>query len=150
MRVVIQRVKEASVSVQGVKISEIQKGLLILVGVETQDTQQDIDWLVAKVAKLRIFEDPLGAMNVSLHDIDADVIVVSQFTLHASTKKGNRPSFIKAAKPEVAIPLYQEFVDSLEKELDKKIQTGQFGAMMDVALINDGPVTITIDSKNKE
>ena len=150
MRVVIQRVKEASVSVQGVKISEIQKGLLILVGVETQDTQQDIDWLVAKVAKLRIFEDPLGAMNVSLHDIDADVIVVSQFTLHASTKKGNRPSFIKAAKPEVAIPLYQEFVDSLEKQLDKKIQTGQFGAMMEVALINDGPVTITIDSKNKE
>jgi len=150
MRVVIQRVKEASVSVQGVKISEIQKGLLILVGVETQDTQQDIDWLVAKVAKLRIFEDLDGAMNVSLQDIDADVIVVSQFTLHASTKKGNRPSFIKAAKPEVAIPLYQEFVDSLEKELDKKIQTGQFGAMMDVALINDGPVTITIDSKNKE
>ena len=150
MRVVIQRVKEASVSVQGVKISEIQKGLLILVGVETQDTQQDIDWLVAKVAKLRIFEDPDGAMNVSLQDIDADVIVVSQFTLHASTKKGNRPSFIKAAKPEVAIPLYQGFVDSLEKELDKKIQTGQFGAMMEVALINDGPVTITIDSKNKE
>lgn len=150
MRVVIQRVKEASVSVQGVKISEIQKGLLILVGVETQDTQQDIDWLVAKVAKLRIFEDPLGAMNVSLQDIGADVIVVSQFTLHASTKKGNRPSFIKAAKPEVAIPLYQGFVDSLEKELDKKIQTGQFGAMMDVALINDGPVTIMIDSKNKE
>jgi D-tyrosyl-tRNA(Tyr) deacylase len=150
MRVVIQRVKEASVSVQGVKISEIQKGLLILVGVETQDTQQDIDWLVAKVAKLRIFEDLDGAMNVSLQDIGADVIVVSQFTLHASTKKGNRPSFIKAAKPEVAIPLYQEFVDSLEKELDKKIQTGQFGAMMDVALINDGPVTITIDSKNKE
>ena len=150
MRVVIQRVKEASVSVQGVKISEIQKGLLILVGVETQDTQQDIDWLVAKVAKLRIFEDPLGAMNVSLQDIDADVIVVSQFTLHASTKKGNRPSFIKAAKPEVAIPLYQGFVDSLEKELDKKIQTGQFGAMMDVSLVNDGPVTITIDTKNKE
>ena len=150
MRVVIQRVKEASVSVQGVKISEIQKGLLILVGVETQDTQQDIDWLVAKVAKLRIFEDLDGAMNVSLQDIDADVIVVSQFTLHASTKKGNRPSFIKAAKPEVAIPLYQEFVDSLEKQLDKKIQTGQFGAMMEVALINDGPVTITIDSKNKE
>ena len=150
MRVVIQRVKEASVSVQGVKISEIQKGLLILVGVETQDTQQDIDWLVAKVAKLRIFEDLDGAMNLSLQDIDADVIVVSQFTLHASTKKGNRPSFIKAAKPEVAIPLYQEFVDSLEKQLDKKIQTGQFGAMMDVALINDGPVTITIDSKNKE
>ena len=150
MRVVIQRVKEASVSVQGVKISEIQKGLLILVGVETQDAQQDIDWLVAKVAKLRIFEDPLGAMNVSLQDIDADVILVSQFTLHASTKKGNRPSFIKAAKPEVAIPLYQGFVDSLEKELYKKIQTGQFGVMMEVALINDGPVTITIDSKNKE
>jgi D-tyrosyl-tRNA(Tyr) deacylase len=150
MRVVIQRVKEASVSVQGAKISEIQKGLLVLVGVETTDNQQDIDWLVAKVAKLRIFEDLDGAMNVSLQDIDADVIVVSQFTLHASTKKGNRPSFIKAAKPEVAIPLYQGFVDSLEKELDKKIQTGQFGAMMDVSLINDGPVTIMIDSKNKE
>ncbi len=150
MRVVIQRVKEASVSVQGVKISEIQKGLLILVGVETQDTQQDINWLVAKVAKLRIFEDLDGAMNVSLQDIGADVIVVSQFTLHASTKKGNRPSYIKAAKQEVAIPLYQGFVDSLEKALDKKIQTGKFGAMMDVALINDGPVTITIDSKNKE
>ena len=135
---------------QGAKISEIQKGLLILLGVETQDNQQDIDWLVTKVAKLRIFEDSDGAMNVSLQDIGAEVIVVSQFTLHASTKKGNRPSFIKAAKPEVAIPLYQGFVDSLEKELDKKIQTGQFGAMMDVALVNDGPVTIIIDTKNKE
>ena len=150
MRVVIQRVKQASVSVQGVKISEIQKGLLILLGVETQDTQQDIDWLVAKVAKLRIFEDLDGAMNVSLQDLQADVIVVSQFTLHASTKKGNRPSFIKAAKPEVAIPIYQGFVEGLEKQLDKKVQTGQFGAMMDVALVNDGPVTITIDTKNKE
>ncbi len=150
MRVVIQRVKQASVSVQGVKISEIQKGLLILLGVETQDTQQDIDWLVAKVAKLRIFEDLDGAMNVSLQDLQADVIVVSQFTLHASTKKGNRPSFIKAARPEVAIPLYQGFIDGLEKQLDKKVQTGQFGAMMDVALVNDGPVTITIDTKNKE
>lgn len=150
MRVVIQRVKEASVSVQGAKISEIQKGLLVLVGVETTDNQQDIDWLVAKVAKLRIFEDLDGAMNVSLQDIGGDVMVVSQFTLHASTKKGNRPSFIKAAKPEEAIPLYEEFVGSLEKELNKKIQTGQFGAMMEVALINDGPVTITIDSKNKE
>ena len=150
MKVVIQRVKQASVSVQGAKISEIQKGLLILLGVETQDNQQDIDWLVTKVAKLRIFKDPLGAMNVSLQDIGADVIVVSQFTLHASTKKGNRPSFIKAAKPEVAIPIYQGFVDGLEKQLDKKVQTGQFGAMMDVALVNDGPVTITIDTKNKE
>jgi len=150
MRVVIQRVKEASVSVQGVKISEIQKGLLILVGVETLDTQDDVNWLVAKVAKLRIFEDYDGAMNVSLQDLQADVIVVSQFTLHASTKKGNRPSFIKAAKPEVAIPIYQGFVDGLEKQLDKKVQTGQFGAMMDVALVNDGPVTITIDTKNKE
>ena len=150
MRVVIQRVKEASVSVQGVKISEIQKGLLILLGVESQDNQQDIDWLVAKVAKLRIFEDCDGAMNVSLQDLQADVIVVSQFTLHASTKKGNRPSFIKAAKPEVAIPIYQGFVDGLEKQLDKKVQTGQFGAKMDVALVNDGPVTITIDTKNKE
>jgi D-tyrosyl-tRNA(Tyr) deacylase len=135
---------------QGAKISEIQKGLLILLGVETQDNQQDIDWLVTKVAKLRIFEDPLGAMNVSLQDIGADVIVVSQFTLHASTKKGNRPSFIKAAKPEVAIPLYQGFIDGLQTQLNKKIQTGQFGAMMEVALVNDGPVTITIDTKNKE
>lgn len=150
MRVVIQRVKQASVSVQGAKISEIQKGLLILLGVETQDNQQDIDWLVTKVAKLRIFEDSLGAMNVSLQDIGAEVIVVSQFTLHASTKKGNRPSFTKAAKPEVAIPLYQGFIDGLQTQLNKKIQTGQFGAMMEVALINDGPVTITIDSKNKE
>jgi len=135
---------------QGAKISEIQKGLLILLGVETQDNQQDIDWLVTKVAKLRIFEDPLGAMNVSLQDVGADVIVVSQFTLHASTKKGNRPSFIKAAKPEVAIPLYQGFIDGLQTQLNKKIQTGQFGAMMEVALVNDGPVTITIDTKNKE
>jgi len=150
MRVVIQRVKQASVSMQGAKISEIQKGLLILLGIETQDNQQDIDWLVTKVAKLRIFEDPLGAMNVSLQDIGADVIVVSQFTLHASTKKGNRPSFIKAAKPEVAIPLYQGFIDGLQTQLNKKIQTGQFGAMMEVALVNDGPVTITIDTKNKE
>lgn len=150
MRVVIQRVKEASVSVQGVKISEIQKGLLVLVGVETLDTQDDVNWLVAKVAKLRIFEDLDGAMNVSLQDLQADVIVVSQFTLHASTKKGNRPSFIKAAKPEVAIPIYQGFIEGLEKQLDKKVQTGQFGAMMDVALVNDGPVTITIDTKNKE
>ena len=135
---------------QGAKISEIQKGLLILLGVETQDNQQDIDWLVTKVAKLRIFEDPLGAMNVSLQDIGADVIVVSQFTLHASTKKGNRPSFIKAAKPEVAIPLYQGFIDGLQTQLNKKIQTGQFGAMMEVALVNDGPVRITTDTKNKE
>jgi len=150
MRVVIQRVKQASVSVQGAKISEIQKGLLILLGVETQDNQQDIDWLVTKVAKLRIFEDSLGAMNVSIQDIGAEVIVVSQFTLHASTKKGNRPSFAKAAKPEVAIPLYQGFIDGLQTQLNKKIQTGQFGAMMEVALVNDGPVTITIDTKNKE
>ena len=150
MRVVIQRVKQASVSVQGAKISEIQKGLLILLGVETLDTQEDIDWSVAKVAKLRIFEDSDGSMNVSLHDISAEVIVVSQFTLHASTKKGNRPSFIKAARPEVAIPLYQGFIDGLQAQLNNKIQTGQFGAMMDVALVNDGPVTIIIDTKNKE
>ena len=150
MRVVIQRVKQASVCIQGAKISEIQKGLLILLGVETLDTQEDIDWLVTKVAKLRIFEDSDGAMNMSLHDISAEVIVVSQFTLHAITKKGNRPSFIKAARPEVAIPLYQGFIDGLQAQLNKKIQTGQFGAMMDVALVNDGPVTIIIDTKNKE
>ena len=150
MRVVIQRVKQASVSVHGVLVSEIQKGLLILLGIETDDTQQDIDWLVAKVAKLRIFEDSKGLMNKSLQDMQAEVIVVSQFTLHASTKKGNRPSFIRVAKPDVAIPLYQGFIDGLQKQLNKKVQTGEFGAMMDVALINDGPVTISIDTKNKE
>ncbi|MCH9661860.1 MAG: D-tyrosyl-tRNA(Tyr) deacylase [Bacteroidetes bacterium] len=150
MRAVIQRVKEASVTVSGSVISEIGQGYLILLGVETEDTQEDIDWLAGKISKLRVFGDENGAMNKSILDVNGEVIVVSQFTLHASTKKGNRPSFIKAARPEIAIPLYEGFVLELEKQLDTKVQTGKFGAMMDVALINDGPVTITIDTKNRE
>lgn len=150
MRLVIQRVQEASVRVGGSKISEIQKGFLILVGIETADSQDDINWLVAKVAKLRVFPDSEGAMNLSLQDIDGDALVVSQFTLHASTKKGNRPSFLKAARPDIAIPLYEAFVEYLGIILEKKIQTGTFGAMMDVGLLNDGPFTILLDSKHKE
>ena len=149
MRVVLQRVKEASVTVEGKVISKIGQGFLILLGIETEDTQEDINWLSGKIARLRVFSDENDAMNNSIVDVDGEVIVVSQFTLHASTKKGNRPSFIKAARPEVAIPLYESFVQQLENVLQKKIQTGEFGAMMDVALINDGPVTIIIDSKNK-
>lgn len=150
MRVVIQRVKKASVEVSGATISEIKKGFLILLGIETADTQEDIDWLVGKITKLRVFSDTEGAMNLSIKEVHGDVIVVSQFTLHASTKKGNRPSFIKAARPDVAIPLYESFVKKMEIDLEKKIQTGKFGAMMDVSLVNDGPVTITIDTKDKE
>tara|TARA_A100000171_G_C2135455_1_gene149834 strand:- start:3442 stop:3894 length:453 start_codon:yes stop_codon:yes gene_type:complete len=150
MRIILQRVKKASVTVSEKIISEIGQGYLVLVGIEAEDTQEDIDWLCGKVTRLRIFGDERGAMNLSISDIGGDVIVVSQFTLHASTKKGNRPSFIKAARPETAIPLYEAFVKKLEKELGKKVQTGKFGAMMDVALVNDGPVTITIDSKVKE
>jgi D-tyrosyl-tRNA(Tyr) deacylase len=150
MRAVIQRVKEASVKVDGNVISKIEKGFLILLGIEAEDTAVDIVWLTGKIAKLRVFSDENGAMNNSILDSKGDIIVVSQFTLHASTKKGNRPSFIKAARPEIAVPLYKAFNLQLEKEIGKKIQTGTFGAMMDVALINDGPVTIIIDSKNKE
>lgn len=150
MRVVIQRVKEASVTIANEKVASIKKGLLVLIGVENDDNQEDINWLAKKIANLRIFADENGLMNTSLIDINGDVIVVSQFTLHASTKKGNRPSYIKAAKPEVAIPLYENFVSILEKEINKKVQTGKFGADMQVSLINDGPVTISIDSKNKE
>jgi len=150
MRVVIQLVKKASVTVAGKLISEINQGYLILLGIEVEDSQEDINWLAGKISRLRIFADENDAMNLSINDVDGDVIVVSQFTLQAKTKKGNRPSFIKAARPEIAIPLYEAFVASLEKELDKKIQTGEFGAMMDVALINSGPVTILIDSKQRE
>ena len=150
MRVVIQRVSEASVTIEGRKTAGIQKGLLILVGIEDADTNEDINWLCAKIAKLRIFGDESGVMNLSVTEADGDIIVVSQFTLHAATKKGNRPSYIKAAKPDVAIPLYEDFVKTLHKETEKIIQTGEFGADMKVALINDGPVTILIDSKNKE
>ena len=150
MRAVIQRVSEASVTVEGEIISEIGLGLLILLGIEEEDTNDDIQWLSGKISRLRIFGDENGMMNKSIIDIDGEVIVVSQFTLYASTKKGNRPSFIRAAKPESAMPLYEGFVQRLSLELDKKIGTGIFGADMKVALENDGPVTITIDTKNKE
>ena len=150
MKVVLQRVSSASVSIDNKVVADIQTGLLILVGIEDEDNQEDINWLTSKIANIRIFEDDNQVMNLSIKDIEGDVIVVSQFTLHANTKKGNRPSYIKASKPEVAIPLYENFVQQLEKELGKKVQTGVFGADMKVALINDGPVTILIDSKNKE
>lgn len=150
MKAVIQRVSQASVTINHEIVAKINLGLLILVGIEDADTQEDINWLTTKIAQLRIFPDENQVMNKSVQDINGDIIVVSQFTLHASTKKGNRPSYIKAAKPEIAIPLYQNFVATLEKSIQKKIQTGQFGADMKVALINDGPVTIIIDTKNKE
>jgi D-tyrosyl-tRNA(Tyr) deacylase len=150
MKVVLQRVSQASVTIDAKIVADIQKGLLVLVGMEDSDTQEDIDWLVGKIAKIRIFDDENHVMNLSIQDIDGDIIVVSQFTLHASTKKGNRPSYIKASKPEVAIPLYENFVKHLEKELGKKVQMGIFGADMKVSLLNDGPVTIQMDSKNKE
>ena len=150
MKVVIQRVSQASVTIDEKIVAAIQKGLLVLVGIEDTDSQEDIDWLAAKVANIRIFGDENQVMNLSVKDIGGDVIVVSQFTLHANTKKGNRPSYIKASKPEVAIPLYENFVNTLELELGKKVQTGVFGADMKVLLLNDGPVTIIMDSKNKE
>ncbi|MBL0308809.1 MAG: D-tyrosyl-tRNA(Tyr) deacylase [Bacteroidetes bacterium] len=150
MRVTIQRVEEASVTIEGQMKASIQKGLLILAGFEDSDTQEDLKWMSKKIVNLRIFNDENGLMNLSVLENSGDVLVVSQFTLHALTKKGNRPSFIKAAKPEVAIPLYQEFVKQLEMDLGKGVGTGVFGAEMKVALINDGPVTINIDSKNKE
>jgi len=150
MRAVIQRVTQASVTISGNKVANISTGLLILVGIEDADTQEDIDWLATKIVRLRIFGDADGVMNLSIQDVGGDIIVVSQFTLHAATKKGNRPSYIKAARPEFAIPVYEEFVARMEQELGKKIQTGQFGADMKVELLNDGPVTIIIDTKNRE
>ena len=150
MKVVIQRVTSASVTIDSKIVADIKKGLLVLVGIEDADKQEDINWLCQKIANLRIFGDENEVMNLSVKDINGDIIVVSQFTLQALTKKGNRPSHIKAAKPEIAIPIYQNFVLQLEKELGKKVQTGVFGADMKVALLNDGPVTIIIDSKNKE
>jgi D-tyrosyl-tRNA(Tyr) deacylase len=150
MRVVLQRVTSASVTVSEKTVGEIQKGLLVLVGIEDADTQEDIDWLVTKITQLRIFADENEVMNLSVEEVNGDVLVVSQFTLHAATKKGNRPSYIKAARPEVAIPLYEKFVSALENKLGKKVPTGIFGADMKVAILNDGPVTIIIDSKNKE
>ena len=149
MRIVVQLVKQASVSVDEKVISEIKKGYLILLGIETEDTQEDINWLAGKIARLRIFGDKNGTMNKSILDVNGDVIIVSQFTLQAKTKKGNRPSYIKAARPEIASELYDKFILQLENEIGKKIQTGKFGATMDVSLINEGPVTIFMDSKNK-
>jgi len=150
MRVIIQRVSKASVTVDHKVVSKIGLGYLVLLGVENEDGQEDIDWLSRKILNLRVFNDENGVMNKSLLDVDGDAIVVSQFTLHASTKKGNRPSYIKAAKPDIAIPLYENFVGQLQRDLGKNVGTGIFGADMKVELLNDGPVTISIDSKNRE
>ena len=149
MKAVIQRVSSASVSINNKKKSSIGEGLLILLGIENADTQEDIDWLTGKITRLRIFNDENDVMNLSLKDVDGEAIVVSQFTLHASTKKGNRPSYIYAAGTDVAIPLYEKFIKSLENQMEKQIGTGEFGAMMDVELVNSGPVTIIIDTKNR-
>jgi D-tyrosyl-tRNA(Tyr) deacylase len=150
MKAVIQRISSASVEIDKMSVAKIDVGLLVLVGIEDADQQEDIQWLSSKIANLRIFADENDIMNLSVKEINGDVIVVSQFTLHAQTKKGNRPSYIKASKPKIAIPLYESFVKQMELELDKKVQTGQFGADMKVSLVNDGPVTIIIDTKNKE
>ena len=150
MKAVLQRVSSASVTISEKIVAQIDNGLLVLVGIEDADSQEDINWLCQKIVNLRIFGDENGVMNLSVKDSQGGIIVVSQFTLHANTKKGNRPSYIKASKPEIAIPLYENFVQQIEFELGKKIQTGKFGADMKVALVNDGPVTIIIDSKNKE
>jgi len=149
MIAVIQRVSSASVKIGGSVKAQIAKGLVVLVGIEETDKDEDIAWLSAKIVNLRIFNDADGVMNVNILDDGGDIIVVSQFTLHASTKKGNRPSYIKAARPEIAIPVYEKFIKAIEMNLGKEIQTGEFGADMKVALVNDGPVTILIDSKNK-
>ena len=150
MKIVIQRVSKASVTIHTKKVAAIKSGLLILLGIIEEDAQEDIDFLVRKIVHLRIFNDDRGVMNHSLLETQGDVIVVSQFTLQASTKKGNRPSYIKAAKPAIAIPLYENFITTLENSLGKEVQTGQFGVDMKVEILNDGPVTIIIDSKNKE
>lgn len=149
MKVVIQRVKQSEVRIDGAIKAQIGQGLMILVGIEEIDNQEDIEWLCRKIIGLRIFEDQNQVMNLSVQDIGGDLIVVSQFTLQASTKKGNRPSYIKAAKPEIAIPLYESFVKCLEENMGKKVGTGTFGADMQVSLVNDGPVTILIDSQNR-
>lgn len=150
MRVCVQRVSEASVKVDGQIIGQIDRGLMTLLGIEAEDDQNDIDWLVQKLMNLRIFNDEEGKMNHSVLDVQGDFLVISQFTLHASTKKGNRPSYIKAARPEQAIPLYEKFVETLKLKSNRKVETGEFGADMKVSLVNDGPVTIWMDSKNKE
>lgn len=150
MRVVIQKVTQASISIENQIVASIDKGLLVLVGIEDGDTNEDIAWLSAKIVNLRVFDDDNGVMNLSVKEVEGQVLIVSQFTLYASTKKGNRPSYIKAARPEVAIPIYETFIKQVESLLGKKVSTGQFGAMMQVSLCNDGPVTILIDTKNKE
>ena len=150
MRILIQKVKKASVTVKKEVVSEIGNGILVLVGIEDADTEEDIVWLVKKMLKLRIFNDENGIMNLSVQDVAGDIIVVSQFTLFANTKKGNRPSYIRSSKPDFAVPMYKKFVEKTEQQLGKKIGTGEFGAMMDVSLVNDGPVTIIIDSKQKD
>lgn len=150
MRAVIQRVTEASVQIDDHLQASIEKGLLVLIGIEDADTQEDIDWLAGKITNLRIFNDEQGVMNCSIKEMAGDILLVSQFTLHAATKKGNRPSYIKASKPDIAVPLYEKMILQLEKEMDKTIFTGVFGADMKVRLLNDGPVTIIIDSRNKE
>lgn len=150
MRILIQRVKQASVTIDNTLFSEIKQGLLILVGIENEDNENDIDYLCKKTTYLRIFDDENGVMNKSVKEIDGEILVVSQFTLHARTKKGNRPSYIDAAKPDISIPLYEKFCEAISQELGKPVKTGQFGADMQIALINDGPVTIWMDSKHKE
>lgn len=150
MRAVIQRVSKASVRINGEITSRISTGLLILLGIEEADTQEDIEWLAGKITRLRIFNDENRVMNLSVSDVSGEIVVVSQFTLHASTKKGNRPSYIKAAKPDVAVPIYEKFVKKVEEETGKSVQTGEFGAMMEISLVNDGPVTIIMDTKNRE
>ncbi|MBN2523021.1 MAG: D-tyrosyl-tRNA(Tyr) deacylase [Bacteroidales bacterium] len=150
MRAVIQRVQKARVEIHQKTYSSINKGLLVMLGVENADSDQDIDWLAGKICRLRIFNDNEGTMNLSVNEINGEIMVVSQFTLHASTKKGNRPSYIKASKPDHAIPLYEKFITAIGTYLHREVQTGVFGAMMKVHLINDGPVTIIIDTKNKE
>ncbi|HHE65237.1 MAG TPA: D-tyrosyl-tRNA(Tyr) deacylase [Bacteroidetes bacterium] len=150
MRVVIQRVSSASVTIDGKIKSAISSGLMILLGIESADDQKDIEWLVKKIVNLRVFNDDQKRMNLSIKDVDGDILLISQFTLHASVKKGNRPSYIKAAHQDLAIPLYREFIAELELSMNKKIYSGEFGAMMEVALVNDGPVTIIIDSKSRE
>jgi D-aminoacyl-tRNA deacylase len=150
MRALIQRVEHSSVSIENKVKAVIGKGLLVLVGIEESDQNEDIEWLCGKISRLRIFDDEKGIMNLSVSDIGGDILVVSQFTLHASTKKGNRPSYIRAARPETAIPIYERFIQRMQEELGKEVKTGEFGAMMLVELVNDGPVTILIDSKNRE
>ncbi len=150
MKAVLQRVTKASVTINKEASGKINTGLLVLLGIESADNEDDIIWLVNKIINLRVFDDIDGVMNLSLRDIDGNALVVSQFTLHAKTKKGNRPSYIKAAPPEIALPLYKKFITEFESRFEKKVQTGEFGAMMDISLTNSGPVTIIIDTKNKE